>query len=136
MDHTLAPVRGRRRHGAGVCVGGCTQGSGDDDSAHVRVVVCRRAGALGSVCARCCGPRWGGRGDPDSHQENKGEGNAASRSQRHATVPPHDCTGMGAGGARGLTGGGPTLFGCRTAQAVLPDGWGQHPTACLCVPPR
>ena len=46
-----------------VCVGRCTQGIGVD-SVHVRVVVCGRVGPVGSLCAWCSGPQWGGWGSP------------------------------------------------------------------------
>ena len=87
MDPTMVHVS--RRHRPGACVFGWAH---TVDSVHVRVVMCRRAGALGNVCAPV-----GRLGEPDAEptRGDKGVGNTASRSRRHAAMPPHDCISMG-----------------------------------------
>jgi hypothetical protein len=64
--------------------------------------------SVGRVCLVLRAP-VGRLGKPDAEPTGgeKGQGKATSRSQRQATGPPHDCSGTGAGGARGLTGEAP-----------------------------
>ena len=81
------------------------------------------------------GPYRGPLGTAETH------GSTTPAISGRATQPPgrkdmllgHPTT-TRAGGGRGTRSkwGGPTPLDCRTAQAVLPDGWGQHPTACVC----
>eukprot|EP00670_Eutreptiella_braarudii_P027316 CAMPEP_0174381568 /NCGR_PEP_ID=MMETSP0811_2-20130205/124100_1 /TAXON_ID=73025 ORGANISM="Eutreptiella gymnastica-like, Strain CCMP1594" /NCGR_SAMPLE_ID=MMETSP0811_2 /ASSEMBLY_ACC=CAM_ASM_000667 /LENGTH=107 /DNA_ID=CAMNT_0015534755 /DNA_START=1529 /DNA_END=1851 /DNA_ORIENTATION=+ len=75
--------------------------------------------SVGRVCLVLRAP-VGRLGKPDAEPTGgeKGQGKATSRSQRQATGPPHDCSGTGAGGARGLDWGGPTLLDCCVAQVV------------------
>ena len=94
MDPTVARVSGRSHHGAGVCVCGPARTGDWGSTVCTCAWGCTGGGGGGHggvcVCPVLRGPGGGGLGGPDAEPtgRDKGQGNTASRSPRHATGRP------------------------------------------------